>query len=400
MGVLDFLEHVLPAGGRKVLGVEAPKRDGSGTWVKFLDYPTTEAAAEAATQIDSSGKTVFFAVNAFGDWYHCPKKNKMRVRTQENVVTCRSLFDDFDVDPKEKGKYDTREDAFADVIKLAKALKLTPTITSSGGGYHFYITLDQDVDAAEWLDLSGLKRDITAHLGLKVDRAVDMDVARILRPVGVHNRKYDPPRKVELLKQGKTYSVETVREAMENYIRANNVPPAPRPSEENDKANPFAAALEMDFPPSDANLMADRCAAIREFRDTSGNIPEPHWWAAIGVVKHCEDGERVIHEWSSGYAGYNEKETQAKIDEWDVGPTTCAQMDQHIGCMATCPFKDKCNSPITLGYTENAPSKAEATEAEDPPEDDEKLGATVEGQHIPYRLSLDWSSAFPGPKRR
>jgi len=386
MGTLDFLKLVLPSEGNKIIALVKPAADG-GTYFKYKSYPTAEEAARAVEFFDEREETVYFAVNGFGDWYHDPKKDKKRIRTQENVVACRALFDDFDVDPKDASKYDTREEAFADVVKLAKALRLTPTITSSGGGYHVYFHLDEDIDAAEWEQLSAMKRDITTHLKTKADRAVDMDSARILRPVGAHNRKYDPPRQVELVKEGKTYSVERIREALQSYIRENNVAPAPTSRTKSSAANPFAAALG-EFPPADAEKVAEHCAAIREFRDTGGNISEPHWHRAIGVVKFCIDGEAVIHAWSEGYDGYSEAETQQKIDEWSVGPTSCVEMDRHIGCMAACPFAGKCKFPIQLGFTEEAPSVAEetvaASEDEEPAAAPAPAGPVIEGQHIPY----------------
>ncbi|MDA9020236.1 DUF927 domain-containing protein [Flavimaricola sp.] len=405
MGAQEFFELVLPFQGIKVIALAVPNGNG-GVWFKYKSYPTAEAAARAALVFDERGDTVYFAVNAFGDWYHDPDKNKRRIRTQENVVACRALFDDFDVDPEknrkagEEGKpepcYDTREEAFADLEKLAKALGLSPTIVSSGGGYHAYYHLEEDIDPLEWEDLSSMKRDICNHLGIRYDAAVDMDSSRVLRPIGVHNRKYDPPRKVEMLKEGKTYSVEKVRSALQSYIRVNNVSPAPAARKKGPaSANPFAAALG-EFPPADADKVAEHCAAVRQFRDTGGDIPEPHWHRAIGIVKFCEGGEDTVHDWSKGYEGYTFEETQAKIDEWTVGPTSCAEMDRHIGCMADCPMAGKCKFPIQLGFTEDAPSvetetvvadaqqsynTTSTTPAANPPTG---VGATIEGKVIPY----------------
>lgn len=403
MGTQEFLELVLPSQGNKVLALAVPKEDGS-VWFKYKSYPTAEAAARAVKVFDERGDTVYFAVNSFGDWYHDEKKDKRRIRTQQNVVSCRALFDDFDVDPNDPKKYDTREAAFADVVKLAQALRLTPTITSSGGGYHVYFHLDEDIDSAEWEELSAMKRDITTHLRTKADRAVDMDSARVLRPVGAHNRKYDPPREVQIVKQGKVYEVEKVRAALQAYIRANSVQPAPISKKGPAAANPFAAALG-DFPPSDADKVAEHCKAVREFRDSGGNISEPHWHRAIGIVKFCEGGEDTVHAWSKGYDHYTFEETQAKIEEWSVGPTSCVEMDRHIGCMADCPMAGKCKYPIQLGFTEDAPSVAEetvvvssqvaaantttSTSASTP------VGATIEGKQIPYwpQSGYRWNGA-------
>ena len=384
MGTQQFLELVLPSQGNKIVTLVMPGENGQ-SWFKYKAYPTAQEAARAALTFDQRGETVYFAVNSFGDWYHDPKKDKKRIRTQENVVACRSMYDDFDVDVDKPSAYNTREEALADIIKLAKALQLTPTITSSGGGYHSYISLNEDIDVATWESLSAMKRDVTTHMGLKADRAVDMDSSRILRPVGTTNRKHGMERPVELVKLGKAYSVETVRNRLEAYIKQNNVAPAPTNSRKSSD-NPFAAALG-DHPPSDANLVAERCAAVREFKESGGDIPEPHWHRAIGVVKFCEDGEQTIHDWSKGYDGYSQIETQEKIDEWSVGPTSCVEMDKHVGCMASCPFAGKCKFPIQLGVSDEAPSVAEETVADDndaTPDPAATPTIMVEGQNIPY----------------
>ena len=383
MGTLEFLKLVLPSQGQTVLGLVQIKDDG-GSWFKWKNYPNAEEAARAALIFDGRGETVYFGVNSFGDWYTDEKTGKRRIRTQENVVACRSLFDDFDVDVDKKDAYDTKQEAFEGVIELAKTLRLTPSIVNSGGGYHSYIHLDEDITPQVWEELSAMKRDVTMHLNIKADRAVDSDTSRILRPIGVHNRKYDPPRPVELLKEGKVYSVDRVRSALVNFIKENNVQPAPT-TRKAGGVNPFAAALG-DYPDSDAEAVARNCAAVREFRDSGGNIPEPHWHRAIGVVKFCTDGEAKIHEWSEGYEGYSQIETQDKIDEWSVGPTSCVEMDRHVGCMADCPFADKCKFPLQLGFTEEAESVAEPTVDADDETDKSTTatGSVIEGQTIPY----------------
>jgi len=382
MGTQQFLELILPDEGSKLIALATPTGKG-GVWFKYKKYDSAKDAADAAGFFDEQGETVYFAVNSFNDWYLDEAKNKKRIRTQVNVAACRSLFDDFDVGADDPKKYGSRKEALADIIRLATVLQLTPTITSSGGGYHCYFSVDKDIDKNTWDDLSALKRDITTHLGIKVDRAVDMDSARILRPVGTHNRKTNPPVMVKLVKQGKQYPLDTIRNKLQEYIKANDVAPAPTSNRGSSMANPFAAALG-DYPTADANVIAKHCRAIREFRDKKGDIPEPHWHRAIGVVKHCENGEALIHEWSKGYKGYSHAETQAKIDEWAVGPTSCVEMDAHLGCMKDCPMAGKCKFSIQLGNKEEAESVVEETQPGSS-EKDASVGApVVEGQTIPY----------------
>lgn len=156
MATQKFLQLVLPDNGIKVIALATPTKNG-GAWFKYKTYDNTDEAAAAAKVFDDEGETVYFAVNSFNDWYLDEAKDKKRIRTQENVHSCRSLFDDFDVGSDDPKKYETRNEALADIIRLATVLKLTPTITSSGGGYHCYFSLDQDVDKKTWEQLSALK---------------------------------------------------------------------------------------------------------------------------------------------------------------------------------------------------------------------------------------------------
>lgn len=106
-----------------------------------------------------------------------------------------------------------------------------------------------------------------------------------------------------------------------------------------------------DFPPSDADRVADRCLQIGRFREERGaNQREPLWFDCLGVVGHCENGEQYALTWSSGHPGYSEAETRKKLkNRVRTPPTTCDQFkrsnaDGCVGC------KEKVKSPITLGY--------------------------------------------------
>jgi Protein of unknown function (DUF3631) len=110
------------------------------------------------------------------------------------------------------------------------------------------------------------------------------------------------------------------------------------------------------YPSSDANMVADKCAQIGQFREYKGSAQtEPDWVNCLGVVGHCENGEAVAQAWSSGHEGYNESATDKKLTyRLRYGPTTCNQFrrtnpDGCGGCMQTC------NSPITLGRQDSQP---------------------------------------------
>jgi len=379
METLEFFEWLLPPDGNVVLGI--PKKDSGGEWWQNRKYTTIAEAAAEAVKLDQT-EEVYVAISTFNDFYR-NDKGKYKIRTKENVAWCRALYDDYDVDPAKENRYETKLQALRDIGRLAQALRLTPTVVDSGGGYHSYFHFEDAVDVATWDELASLKRDITTFLGIKTDPTIDMNSACVLRPIGTHNKKekYDSPRLVQLIKKGKRYSVETIRSRMQDFIQQNNITPAPKRKPKGKKQ--FGVLVE-SYPASDAETIAEHCAAVRALRDTQGNIDEPHWHRAIGVVKFCKDGEDKIHEWSSGYEGYTYEETQAKIEQWEVGPTSCIEMDKVVGCKADCPVATKCKFPIQLGASEQADSVAYETVAEDDDNAAVPTPTVIEGQSIPH----------------
>lgn len=384
METLEFLEWLLPPDGNIVLSIL--KKENGNEWWQNRKFTTIAEAAAQAVKLDQT-EEVYVALHSFKDWYE-DDKGKHRLRTQENADWCQVLYDDYDVDPAKPKKYDSKKEAIADIVKLAQALRLKPTIVDSGGGYHAYFNLKEPVRTDTWTELASLKRDITSFLGMKIDTAVDMDAARVLRPIGTHNKKYAEPIPVKLIKKGESYPVELVRERMLAFIDQNNITPAPKHTPKGKKG---FGVLKQNYPASDAEKVAEHCTAVRALRDSQGNLEEPHWHRAIGAIKMCADGEDKIHEWSSGYDGYTYEETQVKIDQWEVGPTSCDEMDKIISCKADCPVADKCKFPIQLGASEEADPVAYETVVEDDGSAAVPTPTMVEGQVIPHWPATGWT---------
>lgn len=112
------------------------------------------------------------------------------------------------------------------------------------------------------------------------------------------------------------------------------------------------SSVTTDFPPSDAEQVADRCAIIGAMRDTKGQHQgEEEWRACLGVLRHTVQGDALCHEWSKGHPDYSRAETQAKLDRLSAyGPTLCQTFGkcQPQAC-AACSFRGFTKSPITLG---------------------------------------------------
>ena len=113
----------------------------------------------------------------------------------------------------------------------------------------------------------------------------------------------------------------------------------------------YANGKVAEYPPSSAIQIAIICGQIARMRDLKGAVSEPEWRNAIGVIKHCKEGDDLAHEWSEGDYRYDYDQTQEKIDGWSTGPTTCETFEltaSHI-CKG-CKLKGKYTSPVELGY--------------------------------------------------
>lgn len=141
-----------------------------------------------------------------------------------------------------------------------------------------------------------------------------------------------------------THSAGTA--SVEALVKRANPMPSSAPATSTEPSNRID-----DYPPSDANLVSERCNQIRDFRDTKGaNQKEPVWFDCLGVVGHCVDGDRFAQEWSSGHSEYSEAKTTQKLQyRLKSPPTTCAQFRKTnlSGCEGC---KENVKSPIVLGY--------------------------------------------------
>ena len=77
-------------------------------------------------------------------------------------------------------------------------------------------------------------------------------------------------------------------------------------------------------------------------RDQKGNIPELVWYADLGVLAYCIDGEERALEWSAGHTDFTKEETLKKQEQWrnaTDGPTTCVKLNtENPGICERCRF--------------------------------------------------------------
>lgn len=331
MDTIEFLSAVLPKQGRRCIGVLA-----NGAFRNFFGTDI-DKAAERLTQLDTAGKNTYFALAGFGE------ENS---RKQSNVVAVRSFW--LDIDTGEGNiKYPTRREGLADLLAFIRDLDLPkPLLTSSGNGIHVYWPCEADIKPAPWKRTATLLKRACKVWGLVADPTRTADSASVLRPVGTRNHKdASNPKAVKVIQQGDVTSHALMHLRLETYLTANDqLPDEPVENLNSD------LITKREFLPSLASKIVEHCGAMREVRDVRGNVTEPFWYGALGVLAATVDGKDLYHEWSSGHPNYTKRETDYKYARsGEVPPTTCERFSDYAQSCATCVHRDKIRSPISLG---------------------------------------------------
>lgn len=350
----QFYEDVLPRHGNLCL-FTLP--DAQHFWGLTIDEMVLKTE-----RLRGSNCEIYFAVAAF----------KARARNRENADTLRALRVDLDAGPEKLAKhgpekvYTDQGAALVGLVQFVKDTNLVPTyIVSSGEGLHVYWALDNDIEPREWLPLAEALQVLGDQRGLKIDHTVTCNSAGVLRPLDtIHHKSGNP---VTVLKAtGKKWRAAEMRAALSAHVEV----AAPGKRLYQNGHDVFAALGDVplggdasinaeampQYPPSDANLVADQCPVMGHIRETGGQVAEPLWHAMMGVVKYTVQGDEAAHAWSDGDARYDEYDTQRKYDAWTAGPTTCKHIAQHDNACKTCPHWGTIVTPVELGRPRTAPS--------------------------------------------
>jgi hypothetical protein len=255
---------------------------------------------------------------------------------------------------------------------IDRGLPSPSVIVSSGGGAHAYFAFTRDLSLDEWEHAADLLQRACETYGFEIDSKCTTDAVRILRPPQTLNHKFDPPRRTEVAEYGPDYEYEDFIKELEVVAGVPVLSPSTEIGHRNGPARSEAAAknraIEIPYtgPPADPDLIAERCANIRHFRETgcAAEGEEPLWKASIGVLGFADGGKEKAHEWSRKDRRYDQSETERKIDARlanQSGASCCSQFENETDKASKlrceeCQFKGKIRSPIALGSVPTAPS--------------------------------------------
>lgn len=124
------------------------------------------------------------------------------------------------------------------------------------------------------------------------------------------------------------------------------------------KGKPDRDGKRDDFVRANLDPIMSSCAWMRHCRDDAARLPEPEWYAMLGILAVCADGEKHALDLSKDHPGFNPDETIQKLKHAAVAspPRTCSSIRDELGCQscAACPFGQRSrfsSTPATLGLT-------------------------------------------------
>lgn len=367
MDTREFFDLIWPNVGLRCIAVSNP--NGRGLRQKFVS--TNEAAANYVAQLDGAGFTVYHSCATFS----APS------RSQSVVEAVKCFWSDIDCGP---GKpYASQKDAAKALVLFAQNIKWPmPYIIQSGNGIHAYWPFAQPVSGPTWKAAAERLKSVMQERGLGFDPSRQADHASILRPVGSTHRK-GAPKPVKLIYRGSVSEFDDLVARLPKQPDALEGSPASAfSSASNDD---LAAGLE--HAPSYADQVADGCGVVGRMRSTQGQVSEPTWYAVLGILAKCEDGESKIQEWSMGHPSYSATETKRKFAHASKhGPATCDHIKQHepLTC-SRCPFAGKVKSPIVLGVADRGAAAVTTVKKAAP----QSLVQAFSSMPYGYRIAVD-----------
>lgn len=333
----DFLKLILPDEGYHCV---ASRNPGGPIQHGFLRSP--EILAQAIAKCSAAGMEVYYGCAAYAE---------RGSRKAANVLSVKSFW--LDIDCGEGKPYAKPSEAAAATLAMVQKLGLPrPYFVGSGGGLHVYWPLTAPISPSDWKSTAELLKAAARMAGVDADPSRTADVASILRPIGTYNLKRQR-REVRMLMEGDVSDHETVRQALVGFLGANAEPDplGPMPDYLADKLTETDLKGEVRYEPALGTRIAEHCGVIGLVRDTRGNVDQPTWYRAIGVLVHTEEGRDLCHDWSQGHPDYTFAETESKISQaLRYGPSTCERLGEtQPSICGACPYQGKITSPIVLG---------------------------------------------------
>ena len=247
MKTIEFLKLIWPSNGPHCIAARPyPNRETGELkeWRHWAFDDIGKAAAFAVKLAVTDRKETYQAMHALTGLATITKKDGSTFEAVRRDIphmrgACCYYADlDCGKDPKTGKSKDYPDQAagYAALVKFQNETGLPwPLVVNSGGGWHVYWLMDDEVASSTWVGFADTLKALHAHHGLKADPSVTADRSRVLRTIGTLNFKFDDPRavKVNLDHEHQVVSVTAIHDAI---MAAGRVLPAPVPQAFSEKA--------------------------------------------------------------------------------------------------------------------------------------------------------------------
>ena len=362
MQPLEFLAAVLPSSGVYCAAeFTSPKKE-------HVFVNNLQEILDAGQKFVDTNRDAYFALSSF---------KEAGSRTAENARLVKSLYMDLDLGG-EKAYADKKEAiaAFENFMSTTGMADLgQPFVISSGGGFHVYWPLDEEVEIAQWKPMAENFKRLCRQENLVIDWNCTADAARVLRIPGTFNYKKENPRSVKILAEAdRTFSLF----ALDSFIKSKLKAPTYEASTVN---------LPGQRPKSPANATTKKLIAesstyfkhiLKKTQDGKGcgqlayyienatnDGMEPLWRGMLSLAQKCDDGAKAV-VWLSQLHPYEPERMTQKLREIK-GPYPCLKLDsENPGICTECPHFGKITNPLALGRhieTDTQPKQIELTPA-------------------------------------
>ena len=288
---------------------------------------------------------------------------KWKRGNSDTVITIPALWVDIDI-AGESHKKTSLPPTLEAALKLIKEFPLLPSaLIHSGYGLHGYWILKEpwefesnDERQEAQMLLKSLEQTIRYYAGQKGwDIDPTADLARVLRIPGTYNHKQNESRKVEILELNdnrynpsefeeylidqqlnydlKEQSKGEISDAVKATTKTNRKTGNAANAKSTPRSRPGGSSDSDGFNYGPAALILENCYFIKYCQKHPGTLSEPEWYAMVSNVARGEGGMDLVHELSSPYPGYSQKETDKKIEHAlnNGYPHTCEYIEDELG---------------------------------------------------------------------
>lgn len=270
-----------------------------------------------------------------------------------------------DLDPKRPSGSNSTEDELTAAMSRADKIESflreqgwsAPLRVMSGNGCHLLYRIDLPAG-----DDGLVKLVLQALADMFSDDAVNLDTgvanpSRLTKVVGTTARKdvhsFERPQRMARWQNPGVQPQVVTHELLEKVGALSSKKTVQRLSVDGQPAGGKRPRPFVNMPLPQFPAIADKCAFVKHCVTDAAVLSEEEWYAAMGIVGRCADGERQAHEISAPYPSYDPAQTQAKLEHAlrAAGPRTCRNIEQELGFAgcAQCPYHGRITSPIQLG---------------------------------------------------